>query len=174
MRGNPAAGTFDLQTVIIHELGHAHLLQHNNNPKSVMYFQLSQQESRRYLDSETDRYGGSSIVERSVYDAEVCSSERMDFFNDTDCNLGVVNSVQEAGTLKLVVAPNPSNGNFTVNGIEEGQSFVITDLSGRTVYINGQNSGGLVNVNLTNLQPGVYILQVIGAESPQGQKLIIQ
>ncbi|MFT4525708.1 MAG: hypothetical protein ACI85F_001863, partial [Bacteroidia bacterium] len=70
--GIAPAGTFDLQTVMIHELGHAHLLQHNNNEESVMYFQLNQSSTRRFLDNESDIQGGSTIVDRSVYDSEVC------------------------------------------------------------------------------------------------------
>jgi hypothetical protein len=171
--GIAPAGTFDLQTVMIHELGHAHLLQHNNNEESVMYFQLNQSSTRRFLDNESDIQGGSTIVDRSVYEASVCSSNRMEFFNDTDCNHSLVNSVNQADKIKLAVAPNPSNGNISISGIEAGESFVVTDFSGRTVYTDTHTSSGLVNLNLTSLPTGVYILQVIGTTSSKTQKLVI-
>ena len=172
--GIPPTGTFDLQTVMMHELGHAHLLQHNNKEESVMHFELNENASKRFLNNETDVLGGSAIVDRSVYDAAVCSSDRMEFFNDTECDLGLVNSIDRADAIKLVVAPNPSNGNINISGIELGESFVITDFSGRTVYTNTHNTGGSFIVNLSNLHAGVYILLVIGTTSPKTQKLVIQ
>jgi hypothetical protein len=172
--GTPPVGSYDIQTVMIHELGHAHLLQHNNNSESVMYFELYQDATRRFLDVESDMQGGSNIVARSVYDSEICSSERMDFYNDTDCDLGLVNSIEDAEGIKLFVAPNPSNGNITITGIEAGESFIISEISGRTVYTDTNNSGGSVNLNLTDLQAGVYLLRVNGGRLGNTQKLVIQ
>ena len=172
--GIAPSGTYDLQTVMIHELGHAHLLQHNNNEQSVMYFELNENASKRFLNNETDVLGGSTIVDRSVYDAPVCSSERMEFFNDSDCEHGLVNSIDAREKVGLVVAPNPSNGRVFITGIESGESFTISDFSGRTVYSDTHNSRGSVSLNLTDLRPGVYLFQIVGKGVGSTQKLVIQ
>ncbi|MBL4585483.1 MAG: IPT/TIG domain-containing protein, partial [Flavobacteriales bacterium] len=57
----PPQNKFDLQTTILHELGHAHLLQHNNNAISPMYFQLTSGSSRRTLHPISDIEGSSYI-----------------------------------------------------------------------------------------------------------------
>lgn len=172
--GIAPSGTFDMHTVMIHELGHAHLLQHNNNEESVMYFELNQNAEKRFLNNETDVLGGATIVDRSVYDAAVCSGDRMEFFNDTECDHGLVNSIDNEDNTNLVVAPNPSNGNFTISGIEPGESFTVNDFSGRTVYTDTHTSGGLINVNLSDLQSGVYLLYVTGTNFGFTKKLVIQ
>lgn len=172
--GIAPSGTYDLQTVMIHELGHAHLLQHNNNEESVMYFQLNENASKRFLGIETDVLGGSIIVDRSIYDAPICSSDRMEFFNDSSCDHALVNSIEETDDVKPIIAPNPSNGNIVITGIELGETFTISDLSGRTVYSEVHNSGGSINLDLTDLRAGVYLFQIAGKGAGDTQKLVIQ
>ena len=169
--GITPASKFDLMTVMIHELGHAHLLQHNNNEHSVMYYELNQNASRRFLNQDSDIYGGSTVVDHSVYDASVCSNSTMDFFNDTDCDLSLVNSIEEENTLTVLIAPNPSEGLFTVQGVETGQVINIIDVSGR-LQMNKVVSTARQEFDLTHLPSGVYFLTIVG-ETVAPQKLIL-
>lgn len=69
----PLGNRFDLETSLLHELGHAHLLQHNNEEASPMYFQLTSGTSRRELHPHADIDGGNFAVDEAIGAANTCS-----------------------------------------------------------------------------------------------------
>jgi hypothetical protein len=88
--GSPMQGQFDLETSILHELGHAQLLQHNNNPASPMYFELTEGTSRRDLDQATDIDGSVYIAHEAASATHTCGDELHQLYDDSNCNLSLI------------------------------------------------------------------------------------
>lgn len=66
-------------------------------------------------------------------------------------------SLVEAGG--LAVHPNPATDNVTVSGVEAGSTLDLLDMTGRkvmTIEGNGQNT---VTLDLSRLNPGLYLLR---------------
>jgi hypothetical protein len=78
------------------------------------------------------------------------------------------------------IFPNPSNGNLNIrwNQQETGNAaVVITDVTGREVYtsnINMTTATGNAAINVANLNNGVYIVKVTGANINYSERLLIQ
>lgn len=156
--GSPASTQYDLLSVMLHELGHGHLMQHNNNQNSVMYFELNIGDSKRFINAESDLSAGLEIVDHSVnYGA--CGSSPLQYFDNTNCNLGVLNSIQQVEDLNLSVFPNPSNGIVTVQSETTVQQVKVLDAMGRLIRTLPSFSK-TVGLDLTDLPHGVYQLQI--------------
>ncbi len=82
--------------------------------------------------------------------------------------------IEETAVLfDLTVYPNPSNGTFNVNvkGEVESSTIQVLDLSGRAIYrapAFEQN-----NVDLVDVVPGMYLLQVIHQKEVLTEKILI-
>ena len=88
-------------------------------------------------------------------------------------------SVDTNTITNLAVYPNPNNGNFTVqfNSVSNNPiKLGVYDMRGRAVYSNSYQNSGFFNENiqLGNLQSGVYLLKVIDGESQTTKKIIIE
>ncbi len=80
----------------------------------------------------------------------------------------------------VTLAPNPSNGNFVLNySTTKNQKVTIKlyDLMGRIVYTNdikANNGFNVLEMNLQNLNKGIYTFEFISDSGRKTQKLIIQ
>lgn len=156
--GTPTQDEYDLLSVMLHELGHAHLMQHNNNQNSVMYFELNIGDSNRFIDADSDVYGGLEIVDHSV-NYGYCGSDPLQYFNDLDCDLGVLNSMEESNAETLSIYPNPSKGMITVRSEREITQINVLDAAGRLIIT--ENTVGIqTQLDLSDLPNGVYQLQI--------------
>ena len=85
--------------------------------------------------------------------------------------------VNDNGSLdnNFIIYPNPSNGNINVRSlIDFGDATIsIYDVNGREVYNNQVSLQNTVNVNAENLNTGIYIIQIKGADYTHTAKLII-
>ncbi|MGY0390933.1 T9SS-dependent M36 family metallopeptidase [Bizionia sp. KMM 8389] len=83
-------------------------------------------------------------------------------------------SVSEFSQSDYKVYPNPTNNNIF---IKTNKSFgkvtmTITDLNGRQVYAKQVDLFGTVEVNMSNLQSGIYILNINGQSISTNHKII--
>ena len=72
------------------------------------------------------------------------------------------------------VFPNPGTDNFTVTGLNNAVSLVLSYVDGRVLtkfFLNGQNK---INLNLTGVPSGVYVLRVEEIKEFRPVKLIIR
>lgn len=74
------------------------------------------------------------------------------------------------------ISPNPSNGIINLDfekSVTTGK-ITVTDLAGRSVYVNKLNSSKSQQINLTNLTNGVYIISIETNGQTFTKKLIIK
>ncbi len=70
-----------------------------------------------------------------------------------------VNSILE----NVSVAPNPNNGNFQILGISNlDYTFEVLDLNGRIVRNNSKITSSKTDVDLTDVENGVYMIRIMG------------
>lgn len=59
----------------------------------------------------------------------------------------------------FVIFPNPSNGIFTVSGLNEFMNLCLFDISGKLLFDTNILNKKIINLNLTSLSSGVYIIR---------------
>lgn len=62
-------------------------------------------------------------------------------------------------TANVSVYPNPTSGQLTVNSNEAIQNIIIYDLSGRVVDMLDINAETTANLNVANLNSGIYFIK---------------
>jgi subtilisin-like proprotein convertase family protein len=88
--------------------------------------------------------------------------------------LGVVNN----SITDFAIYPNPNDGNFTVQFNSSSNNPIkmdVYDMRGRAVFSNSYQNNGFFNENvqLKNLQSGVYLLKVMDGENQTTKKIVI-
>ena len=75
---------------------------------------------------------------------------------------------------KLVISPNPSNGQFLITS-KEIKTVEIIDITGKVIknYQGLQNLEG-IDVNLKNIQKGIYFAKITTLTGTQTKKIIVQ
>jgi hypothetical protein len=108
------------------------------------------------------------------------------FNNDwpVDCDYRVINynSVNTPPSQEedFQIHPNPGNGKFTVNFQNESAkgNLVVSDILGNTLYsreLTGSVKSEIgITLELTSLQPGIYVVQIRSAVPGKSRKLLIQ
>lgn len=104
-------------------------------------------------------------------------------FTDDDCGFKssqfFENSERtgEVSFSKMTIAPNPSNGEFTLypnNTDEINYIVIITDLTGKMVYTSSHTGDQPVRINLLDQQRGMYLVTVRYDNVIETQKLILE
>lgn len=77
------------------------------------------------------------------------------------------------------VYPNPNNGNFSVHLVSSTNTDIaleLFDMRGRKVFNNTYANSGTFdqNINLSNVTPGIYLLNVSDGVSKETKKIVIK
>lgn len=81
------------------------------------------------------------------------------------------NGIDEISVSGLMIYPNPANEVLYIQNLNGGSQYVVMDISGKVVL--NQNSVSMnSSIDISNLTPGVYILQSISTGSIQNVKFI--
>ena len=76
-------------------------------------------------------------------------------------------------TKPIKIYPNPTNGKFTIElGNTEPSAITITDITGKQVYTT--KSSGDLDIDLTNLQKGIYLVNINSGAKSSTQKIAVQ
>ncbi|MFP9112349.1 T9SS type A sorting domain-containing protein [Flavobacterium sp. RHBU_3] len=92
---------------------------------------------------------------------------------------GSLSTPENTSPDKFEVFPNPNNGSFTVsfNSLTNNDIHVcVYDLAGRQVYSNDfKNTGAfLTDINLNNVQNGVYLVTVQDGNRSETRKVVVK
>lgn len=77
-------------------------------------------------------------------------------------------TIEENEIRALVIAPNPNNGTFSIQGLELDDTVLLTDLSGRNV--DYARNGKEIRIDAS----GYYLITVIGNEGIGSGRLIVE
>ena len=67
-------------------------------------------------------------------------------------------NINELSFKDLSIYPNPNNGQFTITNSQEMTEVIITDLQGKVIYNNTNINLNKVNVELSELERGMYMI----------------
>jgi len=103
-------------------------------------------------------------------DANGCSSSS-DAVNATIeiVNVGIEEKTKE---LKLNIYPNPTVELINIESTKLIDELVITDLNGKIVYLESNIQQSLIQVNLSELTNGVYLIRINSGETYNLKKII--
>ena len=74
----------------------------------------------------------------------------------------------------LNILPNPVQHQVTVEGIDNFSRLQLLDAAGKLVNEMNTNKQYQVNINLTGMTNGIYLLQLINDRETQVIKLIVR
>lgn len=174
---NIPSGNFDFYSVILHELGHAHLLKHVNTVQSMLYYfvntGLIAASSRQVYLWIDDINGGQHVsgISASPIVISVCTypAAAVPIGLDSPSNCaGTSNDIEGYSNISgLTAYPNPTSADLTISFNLESQkdiSIIAYDLMGKLVIsdlypsqIPGTNS---YTVDLNNVAAGSYIVEI--------------
>jgi len=84
------------------------------------------------------------------------------------------NSYNEGGNeINLSAVPNPTSGQLIVSASFPIKQLVIFDLTGRKVKSINCEPNTQINLNLSDLNEGVYILEASGENAKKNQKIVV-
>jgi len=79
--------------------------------------------------------------------------------------------IEEAFTSNINIYPNPTNNAWYIQSNEVVSEIQVFDLSGRLIFSQQQENAGLIKIDGSGLQRGVYLIKVYG-DQVQEFKLI--
>lgn len=106
----------------------------------------------------------------TVTDANGCTATDVITISPASCRLTQESTDEHSDV--TVIYPNPASMQITINTTTVADQLVITDAMGRQV-INVQPTSTQTQVDVSNLSPGLYFVQVISADKTETQRLII-
>ena len=147
----PSFNQYDIESVSVHELGHAHQLGHVINIADFMHATLGPGSTKRNL-IDNDIEGGLYVMKKSVVKKPCGPTEMMPKAN---CTVPVGIAISKKGETWKVY-PNPSSGIF----------YIKTGLGEQAIMSVYNNTGALVNQKRLTGQ-GVEVWQASG-DLPEG------
>ena len=168
------AGTFDLYQVVLHELGHAHLLNHVNDSLAVLYWTSHSVVSNRAIDLYTDSsvVGVFPVLQHST-GALGCNLDNMVLL--PPC---VANSIASpASNAQIKVFPNPGFDHIYIQfDILPTQPIHLTlfDATGQEIKSERVNPSGRLELSVRDYPTGIYFLTIEVTDKVYFQKIIKQ
>jgi len=148
----------DLETIALHELGHAVGLNHSNNEMDLMYYKITNY--IRSLDENTI-CGSMKVIENSTtFDESLCDDIHMDLVPEEDCS--DLNSTQDLTDFTFTVVPTVT---------EHCVDIVMDNFSNKlnqVFFLLYDSNGGLIakydtsqrQICLDKFNSGIYILSI--------------
>lgn len=147
----------DVQSVSLHELGHASLLLHTRDTLNIMYRNYNGTD--RDIDFTTDQQGGTHAVNISAMEPH-CEDVMVKY------NCLTNSSNYSKREVKLKVFPNPTINsiNLKIEDYSRALQVCIYDVSGRLLKKIEYDASidNQLTININNLHSGLYFIQVNG------------
>ena len=153
---SPKFSEFDIESVTLHELGHAHQLGHVIDASDVMHRSIGPGENKRTLPFNS-RVAGKFVQAQSVQ-ANVCGPGPM--LNYPGC-LGVgIDEEKEENA--FAVYPNPASDHVDLSwnrNIEGPVNITLIDYAGKQV-LTMTTDGNNIRLSTAELNAGLYLVQL--------------
>jgi len=81
--------------------------------------------------------------------------------------------ISQPSERNIVIQPNPSNGMFRITGIESIQKITILTPEGEKVYEQKHNGTHSMDIDVSGLSNGVYLIRLESNDLPVIKKLMI-
>ena len=179
--GTVPQGEYDIYSVILHELGHAHSLNHVIDTNRIMHFSISSGSYNRNLefDQSCDE-GGNDVIQHSTNASNAVTScsavQNISANPNPPCNHVTV-SIEDVNqnNLEFILFPNPVSSilNISISSeINENTKIILMDVSGKIVktfsrsILKGENK---FELPIYDISSGVYILRI---QSNSGVNLV--
>jgi len=95
-------------------------------------------------------------VEWTAVTDDACRSVRTEaVVTVNDCS-----NINELSFKDLSIYPNPNNGQFTITNSQEITDLIITDLQGKVILSHNNINLNKVNVELSDLERGMYMINI--------------
>ncbi len=162
---------FDFESVALHELGHAHLLDHVIEPGNLMHFRRNGGDSSFTSIERRIAEGGNDVHQRSITN-QICNTNVMTSIEGENCTLDIATQTIPGVT----IFPNPARDNVFIKhaGAASRLDVRLYDVSGRLIMhkdLQGDDTTKLLDVTL--FKSGVYMLTVVSNGKKTTQKLIL-
>ncbi len=160
----PGPFQIDMQTIALHELGHAHQLGHVIDPSDIMHFSYNQGTQNLVL-NERNIEAGNLVMNESTT-MKICSFEPMEKIPLGICEISELSQLNFKG---LAIAPNPVRSMFKIKytlAEKAAVSIEILNNLGQKVHVvfsENQTIGIYeyeVNLDGLNMANGIYYLRV--------------
>ncbi len=167
---NAPSGTSDLESVALHELGHAHLLLHVVDENAIMFPQANAQ--KRVL-TQDDIDGGIHVVQASNI-AHVCDHPMIPI-SPFDCNVTFTSNLQKS-EFGFEVIPNPAKENVFIKGFPVGSfELVLSSVHGQIIStIEITKFEDEKELELSDLPVGVYYVSIKTDQQTFTNKIVKQ
>ena len=165
----------DFQSVVLHELGHAHQLAHVINNTDLMHYSISAGVQKRNIDA--SNLEAAMWTMNKSQESDICDKKRMQLLDADLCN------DENFGFFNTVIYPNPFNEFLNIDFyLTSNQKLKVAlyDVTGKLIatYQNENASKGFSPVvfNVPNhaISAGVYIVKIEIGEEKMVKKLIKQ
>ncbi len=165
--GAPPANENDFYSMILHELGHTHMLFHVIEADSLMHWAYGPGDTIRNIS--INQLGGAlRIADTASAQLGFCLAVAMDLINPAECRTVSILEYRPR-LLPLEVFPNPSNNALTIefhsNSYYQYGELKIIDVTGKTVSKSelsriqvGANS---YPVSVSDIPSGIYAIKLI-------------
>lgn len=167
---DPTGFAYDFESTALHELGHAHLLDHVIDNNDIMDFNLGPATDLREL--ATRNITAANIIQTRNTTNIICALPLMANYN---CP---INSVEDEELKNAInIYPNPTTGQIF---IKNGESIkldkaVIYDVSGRLILnVDLSNSSNTQIINLRGASKGMYFINIHSERGTATKKLILE
>lgn len=146
----------DFESVVLHELGHAIQLGHVISNRRIMHASINFGVTKRELNPQAE---SAAAAEMDISSESRCDQTPLTPYNGIACTS--LSSEDIEALPEISIYPNPASSYITINTPQFFGDFVakVFDISGRTILSNNK----LINnqFNVSNLSPGIYIVQII-------------
>jgi len=157
-------GIHDFYSVLLHELGHCHMLEHNVEEGEIMYTTWNE-----YVDAPdfNDIAGGKNVIEFSLGWQSTGSCSSISIHDTVSCKTNFVNDHND-NKYPISIYPNPffEIVNIEIDSITLHNLFInVIDLTGRNIFSkevkNAEQAGQPVVISLgKEIPPGPYIIRI--------------
>jgi hypothetical protein len=107
----------------------------------------------------------------------VLSFNGVDFEKNSTSIVPKTTSIKDVANNVFSIFPNPTKGQVNIhwkNGVSGNAQIIISDLSGRTVYNKDAATNASTQINLNNLNQGVYFIKINTGKGQYTERVILQ